>query len=166
MLKDLIYLYLPKAFLVIVILIATLLITKYIQRPLVSLEQRGGVPPELTILINKIIKTIIYLIGIVTILAELGVNISTLLASLGIGGLALSFALKDALTNIISGIIIIAYRPFMIGDKISLKGASSGSVFEGKVTDINFRYVTIEAEDSIILVPNSTAVSTPVIVKK
>lgn len=166
MLKDLIYLYLPKAFLVLIILIVTLFITKYIQRPLITLEKKGGVPPELTVLINKIIKTVIYLIGIVTILAELGVNISTLLASLGIGGLALSFALKDALTNIISGIIIIAYQPFMIGDKIILKGTSSGSVFEGKVKDINFRYVTIEAEDSTILIPNSTAVSTPVIVKK
>ena len=135
------------------------------QKPLLTLEKKSGVPPTLTVLINKIIKTVFYVIGLVTILAQLGVNISTLLTSLGIGGLAISFALKDALTNIISGIIIIAYQPFMIGDNISLRN-SSGSPLEGKVTDINFRYITIEAENNKILIPNSTAVSTPVAVKK
>jgi small conductance mechanosensitive channel len=166
MLRNLIYLYLPKTILALIILVATWLITKNIQRPLVALEKKGGVPQELTILINKVIKTVIYLIGIVMILAQLGVDVSTILASLGIGGLALSFALKDALTNIISGVIIIAYRPFVIGDHISLRTSSSGALLEGKVTDINFRYITIEAENSKILIPNSTAASNPVSVKR
>ena len=165
MLKNLFYLYGPKALLIITILIVTKVISSIIQRPLVALEKKGAVPPELAILINKTIKIIIYAIGLVTALAQLGIDISTILTSLGIGGLALSFALKDALTNIISGVIIIAYRPFVIGNHISLKPSSSGSLCEGKVTGINFRYVTIQSLDNKIFIPNSIAASTPVVVK-
>lgn len=170
MLKNWIYQHLPhalpKVILSLAILIATWMVTKSIQKPLLALEKKGGISQSLTILINRIAKTVIYLIGIVMILAQLGVDISTILASLGIGGLALSFALKDALSNIISGIIIIVYRPFMIGDFISLRASSSGPLLEGRVVDLNFRYITIEAENSKILIPNSTAASNPVSVKK
>ena len=166
MLNKLINLYGVKTSLALLILIITWLINKNIQKPLSAIEKKGTVPPELLILINKTIRTFIYLLGIVTALSQLGVKIYTILASLGIGGLAISFALKDALTNIISGVIIIAYHPFGINDNISLRVSSSGTLFEGKVVDMNFRYITLENEGNKILIPNSTAVSVPVIVKK
>jgi len=166
MLKNLIGLYGVKAGLALAILIVTWIVNKNIQRPLNAIEKKGTVPPELAILINKTIKTVIYLLGIVTALAQLGVEVYTILASLGIGGLAISFALKDALTNIVSGVIIIAYRPFGLNDHISLRVSSSGTLFEGRVIDMNFRYVTLEHEGNKTLIPNSTAVSVPVIVKR
>ena len=92
-------------------------------------------------------------------------KVDTILTSLGVGGLAIGFALKDSLTNIISGVIIIAYRPFSIGDYIKIQ-LVSGHFDEGKVVGINFRYVTMEANNDRTIIPNYTIVSTPVIVSK
>lgn len=164
MIKDLIYLHGPKALLILMVLLATSIINKYIQRPLVDLEKKGSVPPETALIINKSIKIVLYAIGLIMALAQLGVDINTILASLGIGGLAIGSAIKDTLTNIICGVIIIAYRPFMIGNHITLK--PSGSVYKGKVTDIDFRYVTIESSNNKILIPNSVVAATTVVVKK
>lgn len=58
------------------------------------------------------------LLGLVTALGTAGVNVSALVTSLGLVGFALGFALKDALSNIISGILLLLYRPFSVGDVI------------------------------------------------
>lgn len=157
--------YLPKIFAASSILVLTWIINKLVQRSLYLLEEQEDIPTELFFLIRKIVKVAIYLIGIITALEYLSAKIDTILTSLGIGGLAIGFALKDSLTNVISGIIIIAYRPFSIGDYISLK-TNEKIAFEGKVVDLNFRYVTIEADNNRTIIPNNTIVSSPVIVSK
>lgn len=147
------------------ILLVTWIVNKLVQRSLNILEKKEDMPVELFFLIRKIIKVIIYVIGIITALESMDAKVDTILTSLGVGGLAIGFALKDSLTNVISGVIIIAYRPFSIGDYISLK-TSEKITFEGKVIGVNFRYVTIEMQDNRTIIPNSTIVSNPVIVSK
>jgi len=90
----------------------------------------------------------------------MGVNISAIVAGLGLTGFAFGFAFKDMLSNFISGILIFIYEPFRLGDTIEVEGKT------GKVIDINLRYVTIESEDQKILVPNSISVSKIIAVKK
>lgn len=147
------------------ILLATWIINKLIQASLSAIEKKSDVPTELFYLIRKIIKFVIYIIGIITALEHMDAKVDTILTSLGVGGLAIGFALKDSLTNIISGVIIIAYRPFSIGDYIKIQ-LVSGHFDEGKVVGINFRYVTMEANNDRTIIPNYTIVSTPVIVSK
>ena len=98
-------------------------------------------------------KVITLLLGIITALGTLGVNVSALVASLGLTGFALGFALKDALSNLLAGIMIILYHPFDIGDTIELLES------KGKVIDINLRYTTLEVESGVMLVPNSACLS-------
>jgi small conductance mechanosensitive channel len=157
--------YLIKVFAAISVLIVTWVINKLVQRSLCLIEKQRNVPIELFILIRRIIKVVIYLIGLITALEYLSAKIDTILTSLGIGGLAVGFALKDSLTNVISGITIIAYQPFSIGDYIGLK-TNEKIAFSGKVIDINFRYVTIESDKNRTIVPNNTIVSSPIIVSK
>ena len=107
-----------------------------------------------------IVKNIILILGFITALGTLGVNISAIVAGLGLTGFAFGFAFKDMLSNFISGILIFIYEPFNLGDSIEVEGKS------GKVIDINLRYVTIESEDQKILVPNSISVSKIISVKK
>lgn len=95
-------------------------------------------------------KIIILIIGAVTALGTLGININALIASLGLGGFAIGFALKDALSNLLSGALILIYCPFKIGDTIAVTGC------RGVVVDINLRYTTIEDEDKTFLIPNSS----------
>ena len=95
--------------------------------------------------------------GGVTALGTMGINISALVASLGLTGFALGFALRDALSNTLAGILILIYCTFKINDKILV---TTG--FEGIVTKINLRYTTLQAEDAKILIPNATMFSNPI----
>ena len=107
-----------------------------------------------------IAKNIMLILGLITALGTLGVNISAIVAGLGLSGFAFGFAFKDMLSNFISGVLIFIYEPFKLGDTIEVEGKT------GKVIDINLRYVTIEAEDQKVLVPNSISVSKVISVKK
>ena len=107
-----------------------------------------------------IVKNIMLILGLITALGTLGVNISAIVAGLGLTGFAFGFAFKDMLSNFISGTLIFIYEPFKLGDTIEVEGKT------GKVIDINLRYVTIEAEDQKVLIPNSISVSKVISVKK
>ncbi len=101
-----------------------------------------------------IVKNVIYvLIGIavvVSILSVWGVSIGPLLASLGIVSLAIGFALKDTLENIISGVLLFLDPPFKVGDIVEVEGQV------GKVIDIGIRNTKIQRfSGDIIVIPNS-----------
>ena len=107
-----------------------------------------------------IVKNIMLIVGMITALGTLGVNISAIVAGLGLTGFAFGFAFKDMLSNFISGILIFIYEPFKLGDTIEVEGKT------GTVIDINLRYVTIEAENQKVLIPNSISVSKIIAVKR
>lgn len=87
--------------------------------------------------------------GAITALGTMGINVSALVAGLGLTGFALGFALKDILSNLIAGVLILLYRPFRVNDYIMVAGN------EGIVTEIDLRYTTLEKEGQIFLIPNS-----------
>ena len=107
-----------------------------------------------------IVKNLMVIVGFITALGTMGINISAIVAGLGLTGFAFGFAFKDMLSNFISGILIFIYEPFSLGDIIEVEGK------KGKVIDINLRYVMIESENQNILVPNSISVSKVIIVEK
>ena len=107
-----------------------------------------------------IIKNIMLILGLITALGTLGVNISAIVAGLGLTCFAFGFAFKDMLSNLISGVMIFIYEPFKIDDSIEVEGK------EGRVVEINLRYVTIETETQKILVPNSISISKIIVVNK
>ena len=107
-----------------------------------------------------IVKNIMLIVGLITALGTLGVNISAIVAGLGLTGFAFGFAFKDMLSNFISGILIFIYEPFKLDDTIEVEKKT------GKVIDINLRYVTIETENQKVLIPNSISVSKVIAVKK
>src|SRR5262249_2389900 len=76
-------------------------------------------------------------------------DVSALVAGLGLTGFALGFALKDIVSNALSGILVLVYRPFRLLDSIKVTD------LEGAVTEINLRYTVLEAGGKIILIPNS-----------
>ena len=103
--------------------------------------------------LSSIIKNIMLIVGLITALGTLGINISALVAGLGLTGFAFGFAFKDMLSNFISGALIFIYEHFKLGDTIEVEGKT------GKVIEINLRYVTIKAENQKVLIPNSISVS-------
>ena len=115
---------------------------------------------KIFVLAGSALKTVVIFIGLITALGTLGVDVTAMVAGLGLTGFALGFALKDALSNLLAGILILFYQPFRYGDKIKVSGC------EGIVTDINLRYTTLENDDVEFLIPNSTCFTNWIAVSK
>lgn len=103
-----------------------------------------------TSLTQNISRIFIFTIGILVILHSLGISITPILATLGVGGLAVALALQDTLSNLFSGFHIIVSKQVRIGDYVKL---DSGE--EGYVVDINWRTTKIKMlPNNVVLVPN------------
>ena len=106
--------------------------------------------PSTSIILN-IIRVVILLIALMLILQVFGVSIAPLLTALGVGGLAVALALQETLSNLFSGIQIIASKKIRNGDYIKL---DSGQ--EGMVVDITWRNTIMKAlQNNLIIIPNS-----------
>ncbi len=111
-------------------------------------------------LLSNIVRYALLTFGAVAGLGTMGIDVSALVAGLGLTGFALGFALRDAISNLISGALILIYRPFRRNDHIEVSGK------EGKVIAIDLRYTTLEDETRRILIPNATLFSNTVTVRK
>jgi small-conductance mechanosensitive channel len=96
--------------------------------------------------------------GVVIGLGTMGLDVGALVAGLGLTGFAIGFALRDALANLLAGVLILTYRPFRYGDRIAVTG------FEGTVVHVDLRYTTIQDLGKRHLIPNQTMYSNPVTV--
>lgn len=96
------------------------------------------------------VNTVAAVVGVICALGTLGVNVSALVAGLGLTGLALGLALKDTVAGFVSGLMIILYSPFELDDELEVAGV------RGRVVDMDLRYVSIRARGELILIPNST----------
>ncbi|MEM4259782.1 MAG: mechanosensitive ion channel family protein [Candidatus Woesearchaeota archaeon] len=108
-------------------------------------------PKIFKIIIQITITVIIFII----MLRYLGVEITPLVASLGIGGLAVALALQDTLSNLFSGFYISSDKTVRIGDYVEIEPTASNPI-NGYVEDINWRTIKIKTtRNNIIVVPNS-----------
>ncbi|MEZ4294429.1 MAG: mechanosensitive ion channel family protein [Polyangiaceae bacterium] len=105
---------------------------------------------QLIPLLRKSLKVVVVIAGGLVGLQNLDVDVGSLLAGLGLGGLAFALAAKDTIANFFGSIMIFADRPFQIGDWIVIKGA------EGIVEEVGFRSTRVRAFDnSLITIPNA-----------
>jgi small conductance mechanosensitive channel len=106
---------------------------------------------------NTALKYAVLIIGAIQALAAIGINTASLIASLGIAGLTIGFAARDALSNLISGLLILWDRPFVIGDLVEVDG-QYGQV--ERITLRSTRVVTVDGK--MLAVPNTSIVNTTV----
>ena len=100
-------------------------------------------------IIKRGILILVWVIGGVIALHNIGVTVTTLIGTLGIGGIAFALAAQDTIKNIFGGITIFTDRTFQIGDVISF------DVMEGTVVDIGLRSTRLETYDKrIVIIPN------------
>jgi len=106
--------------------------------------------PQLVNLITRTVKILVLVVGVLVALQNFGVQVSSVLAGLGIGGLAVAMAAKDTLSNFFGSITIMIDRPFRVGDYIKVKDQ------EGTVEEIGFRSTKIRTPyNSVVSVPSS-----------
>ena len=116
----------------------------------------AGIDSSVINLLARSAHVVLIAVGLVTALGTLGLDVSAIVASLGLTGFAVSFALKDSISNLLSGMLILIYRPFKVGDTIKVKS------FEGRVSTIDLRYTRLERDGEKILVPNSLLFTNPI----
>lgn len=103
-------------------------------------------------ILSKVAKLVIYFIAFMFILGEFGIQITPLLAGLGIGGLAVALALQPTLSNFFSGTYILTDGSIKLGDYIEIQGMD----IKGYVEDIGWRSTKIKTlPNNIVIVPNS-----------
>ena len=96
--------------------------------------------------------------GLLTALDSAGLNVSALIAGLGLTGFALGFALKDVLSNFLSGIMLLIYRPFGLGDEIRM------GEYEGRIETIRIRDTIVRGDDGrLIIIPNTKLITEVVV---
>lgn len=107
--------------------------------------------------LQRVYKAVVVLFAAVLSITELGYNVSSLIAGLGLGGLTFALAAQDTAANFFSGLMILLEKPFSVGDWIS-----TASV-EGTVEDITFRSTKIRTlGNALTLVPNSRLSADPI----
>lgn len=110
-------------------------------------EKRLGTLEKISFSISK---TIIWLIAIITLLPEFGINIGPLLAGLGVGGLALGIGARNLIQDYLSGIFILLEDQYRVGEEVEVAGS------RGKIKDFNLRRTVIEDENGVLnFIPNS-----------
>ena len=138
----------------IAIAIAIFVIGKMIARIISKLLQKGlqraGTDSMLVGFLSNIAYGVLLVAVVLAAIDSLGVNVTSLMAILGAAGLAVGLALKDSLSNFASGVMIIIFRPFNVGDYITAGGSS------GTVDEIGLFCTLLHSPDNQrIIVPNS-----------
>lgn len=142
--------YIPKFISAVIILFVGYIIIKIITKIMEKFFAKVDFERSVEIFLENAAKVILWAVLLVVILANLGVDVTGLIAGLGIMGFIAGFALKDTLGNLASGIFILFHKPFVIGDSINIGGVT------GNVERIGIAACVLQSPDNIkITIPNS-----------
>jgi len=136
---------------IILIVIASFLIIRAAMYIVKRTGRRVNLDVTLIQVLSEIIKYTGIVLALTIVLKEVGINITAIVLSLGIVGIAVGFAARDTISNFISGMFILGDRSFKAGDIIEMSGQS------GKVIKMGLRVTTIISTDNkVITIPNSS----------
>lgn len=124
------------------------IIVEYL-RPMVS-KSESDLDDQLLPLLRKLFKIILWALGIVIGLNNVGFDVGAVIAGLGIGGLALALAAQDTVKNIFGGIMVYVDKPFKVGDRIQIHG------YDGFVEEVGIRSTRLRTlEGRLVTLPNA-----------
>ncbi len=110
-------------------------------------------------LVNRLVNILVAVIVVIVVLDHFGQNISSLLALLSVGSLAIGLAAQETISNMISGFVIMLDRPFRIGDRVKIPSGEEGDIF-----GIGLRSTRIvDSDNNLIIVPNSDLIKTRIV---
>lgn len=143
----------------LVAIVVSIIVGTLVRRLIHRLAQRQDAVTSMVQIVARLVFGLIVAIGIAIALAQIGVDLTPLLASAGILGLTVGFALKDVAENYVSGIIMGFSNPFEPGDQVIVDDGR----LEGTVEELQLRYTVVRSTDGVrILMPNSLVLKNPV----
>jgi len=152
--------YLSIALYIILVFVITRLISRIIESMFewymdeVSEKTQSNITATVAPLTKKIIDVILFMIAGMIVLDHFGINIGSLIVSLGVGSLAVALAAQETVANMIAGFVILVDQPFRVGDRIKLPSGEEGDVYK-----IGLRSTHIlNFDNNLVVVPNSELV--------
>ena len=137
-----------------VVVAVFILLERIVRRASNPVIERSGLDETAQSFVRTIVRYTVIIIGILAALSAVGINIDSLLASIGIAGVTIGFAARDAFSNLISGLLIFLDRPFVIGDLVEVNDNY------GHVEQITLRSTRIITSDGKMLaVPNNEMIN-------
>ena len=150
---------LPNFVLSVVLLVVFYFVARFFKWLTYSVFLRALRSRELKKIVSKIVYFIILIVGLMTSLSvlELDKTVTSILASVGIIGLALGFAFQDIASNFISGFFMAIHKPFNVGDVVEVKD------YQGTVTRLNLRTTELRTfEGNDVIIPNKEIFQNPI----
>jgi|GEM_PF-257916 small conductance mechanosensitive channel len=120
-----------------------------VRRMIIRAGRLNAVDHELAGFMGRVARTALLIVGAICGVATMGIDVTALIAGLGLTGFALGFALKDVVSNVVAGVLILIYRPVRTGEHVKVKA------FEGLILSTDLRYTVLQTGDQVIYVPNS-----------
>lgn len=160
--SDILYKVIENVFLILLIYFVIAIVFVFIDGLSIYINEwavktKSPVDDQLSIILKKALKITMVVISMMFLIQNLGYSISGLVASLGLGGLTIAMAAKDAVSNFFGSLIIVFDSPFKVGDWIKAGG------IEGVVEELGFRSTKIRTfEKSFVTVPNSIVANTSI----
>ena len=149
--------FLPKLVGSLVVLVFFWVLWKLLLKGFRYAVASAGIDATLQAFVETVARYVLVIIALLAALGQLGVDVTAILTSLGVVGLTIGFAAKDALSNLISGLFILWDRPFVIGDLVEIDGRY------GRVDVITLRSTRVVTVDGKMLaIPNTEVVNTTV----
>ncbi len=134
----------------LIILVIGMWLVKMVKRGTVKLMEKRNVDPTLISFCTSLLCVVLQVFVIIAALAKLDINTTSFIAVLGAAGLAIGLALQGSLSNFASGVLMIIFKPFVVGDFIEA-GGSTGSVVEISI----FTTILNSPDNKKIIVPNA-----------
>ena len=149
---------LPSLIASIVLFVFGLVISAIASRVVRSTLKKRGSSPELIKWLSRLAYWSLFVLFTISALQQVGFNVTAFLASLGILGFTVGFALQDISKNAVAGLILLFQKSFRVGETIGYEE------FTGKILDIDLRSITIRTTDGrIAYIPNSNIFTTTII---
>ena len=155
---------LPGLLLRLVAIVLLLLVTRWLGRWLSRLVerllQRNAVDPTVVGFLSKTVYILVMLMAFIVSLGWLGVPTNSVIAVLGASTLAIGLALQDSLANLAAGLLLVALKPFVVGDYVQIGSDNN----EGTVMHVRFFLTVLHtADNKVLLVPNGDVMSNQIL---
>lgn len=156
-LLSVIWAYMPKIALTLITLIVGFWLANRMRGWIRTILERRNVNPNIIPFMGSLISILIKIMVLISAAAKFGIETTSFVALLGGAGLAVGLALQGNLSNFASGVMILAFKPYQIGDSVTIAG------YTGVVTEILiFNTVLRTKENKRVIIPNNSITSSPI----
>ena len=143
---------------ILLIILAAVVVSRVVVRLVTRALNKSRLDPTLTRLVKTAVRFAAGVVCVLLICETLGVKITSLIALFSVVGLALSLAVQGVLANLAGGILILAARPFKVGDFVEMDGV------QGAVKEVTLMYTCLDTTDNrLVYIPNKSVSETKIL---